>query len=102
MYPKCTKFTRLSFIVKLYEIKCIHGFSEAAFSDLLRLIKEVFPDVNTPSSFRAAKSMIKDLGLSYEKIHACPKDCMLFWAENEKLDFCKTCGASRWKEIKKK
>ncbi|WOG86997.1 hypothetical protein DCAR_0206216 [Daucus carota subsp. sativus] len=86
LYPNCKKFTQLSFIVRLYQVKCIHGFSEAAFTALLELIKEVFPDVNLPSSFSVAKGMIKDLSPGYQKIHACPNDCMLFWAENEKLD----------------
>ncbi|XP_074376914.1 uncharacterized protein LOC141718433 [Apium graveolens] len=102
LYPECLKFTRLSFIVRLYQLKCIHGFSESAFSDLLKLIKEVFLNCNVPSSFNAAKGMIKDLGLDYQKIHACPNDCMLFWGENEKLDFCKTCEASRWREVENK
>ncbi|WOH15038.1 hypothetical protein DCAR_0934571 [Daucus carota subsp. sativus] len=46
--------------------------------------------------------MIRDLRLDYQKIHACPKDCMLFWAENEKLESCKTCGTSRWKVVDNK
>ncbi|KAL6584538.1 hypothetical protein OROMI_003827 [Orobanche minor] len=102
LYPECKKFTRLSFIVRLYQLKCIHGFSESAFSDLLELIKEVIPNVNLPSSFNVAKGMIKDLGLDYQKIHACPNDCMLFWAENERLDKCRKCGTSRWKLIEDK
>ncbi|XP_074323281.1 uncharacterized protein LOC141660217 [Apium graveolens] len=48
LYPESKKFTRLSFIVRLYQLKCIHGFSEAIFSDLLDLIKEAFPKVNMP------------------------------------------------------
>ncbi|XP_074377722.1 uncharacterized protein LOC141719247 [Apium graveolens] len=86
LYPESKNFTSLSFIVRLYQLKCIHGFSEAIFSDLLDLIKEAFPNVNVPSSFNSSKVMIKDLGLDYQKIHACSNDCMLFWAENEGLD----------------
>ncbi|XP_074350584.1 uncharacterized protein LOC141689948 [Apium graveolens] len=102
LYPESKNFTRLSFIVRLYQLKCIHGFSEAAFSDLLDLIKEAFPNVNVPSSFNSAKVMIKDLGLDYQKIHACSNDCMLFWAENEGLDICKKCKTSRWKVVEDK
>ena len=36
-----------------------------------------------------------NLGLDYQRIHACPNDCMLYWAENEKENNCKTCGVSR-------
>ncbi|XP_074356308.1 uncharacterized protein LOC141696010 [Apium graveolens] len=102
LYPECKKFSRLSFLVRLYQLKCIHGFSESGFSDLLELIKEVFLHVNLSSSFSAAKGMIKDLGLDYQKIHACPNDCMLFWAENERLENCAKCGTSRWRVVEKK
>jgi len=43
--------------------------------------------------------MINDLGLDYKKIHACPKDCMLFWKESENLDVCSIYKYSRWKEF---
>ncbi|XP_074351502.1 uncharacterized protein LOC141690616 [Apium graveolens] len=102
LYPECKKFSRLSFLVRLCQLKCIHGFSESGFSDLLELIKEVFPHVNLPSSFSAAKGMIKDLGLDYQKIHACPNNCMLFWPENERLENCAKYGTSRWRVVEKK
>ncbi|XP_074328065.1 uncharacterized protein LOC141665977 [Apium graveolens] len=102
LYPESKKFTHLSFIVRLYQLKCIHGFSEVAFSDLLDLIKEALPNINVSSSFNSAKVMIKDLGLDYQKIHACPNDCMLFWAENEGLDIYKKYKTSRWKVVEDK
>ncbi|XP_063936179.1 uncharacterized protein LOC108203846 [Daucus carota subsp. sativus] len=95
-------YGHMTSIVRLYQVKCIHGFSEAVFTALLELIKEVFPDVNLPSSFSVAKGMIKDLSPGYQKIHACPNDCILFWAENEKLDKCTKCGTSRWKLYEQK
>ena len=99
LYPGSKKFTRLGFIVKLYQLKCIHGFSESSFSAILELIKEAFPDVNLPPSFNAAKNIIKELGLDYQKIHACPNDCMLYWGENINETKCKVCGVSRWKNV---
>ena len=45
--------------------------------------------------------MISELGLDYKKIYVCPKDCMLFWKENNNLDFRKSCKSSRWKEFPK-
>ena len=100
LYPGSKKFTRLSFLVRLYHWKCLHGVTESAFGDLLLLIKEAFPDVEVPSSFNAAKKVIKDLGLDYKKIHACPNDCMLFWDENKDEISCRNCGASRWTDAK--
>ncbi|WMV46923.1 hypothetical protein MTR67_040308 [Solanum verrucosum] len=40
--------------------------------------------------------MIKNLGLDYEKIDACPDDCMLFRNDHKDDEFCHTCGASRY------
>ncbi|XP_025886273.1 uncharacterized protein [Solanum lycopersicum] len=66
---------------------------------LLDLIREAFPFAQIPDSFYKAKKVIKDLGLHYEKIHACTNDCILFWNDNAKLDNCSVCGASRWKNV---
>jgi hypothetical protein len=97
LYPGCKKFSRLSFLVRLYHWKCIHGVTESAFGEILQLIKEVVPDINVPASFNSAKKIIRNLGLDYKKIHACPNDCMLYWRENENAVSCKTCSSSRWK-----
>ncbi|XP_059291096.1 uncharacterized protein LOC132044618 [Lycium ferocissimum] len=100
LYPGCKNFSKLSFTIRLYLFKCIHGLSNVAFSDLLDLIKEAFPFAQLPESFNKAKKVIKDLGLGYEKIHACPNDCMLFWNDNAKKDNCSMCGSSRWKNVR--
>ncbi|CAL8156901.1 unnamed protein product [Prunus armeniaca] len=38
--------------------------------------------------------------MSYEKIHACPNDCILYRKDYEDSTNCPTCGVSRWKEGK--
>ena len=38
---------------------------------------------------------MKDSGHDYEKMHACPIDCMLFWKENN----YSVCGSSRWRTV---
>ncbi|XP_060182239.1 uncharacterized protein LOC132611897 [Lycium barbarum] len=100
LYPGCKNFSKLSFTIRLYLFKCIHGLSNVAFSDLLDLIKKAFPFAQLPESFNKAIKVIKDLGLGYEKIHACLKDCMLFWNDNAKIDNCSVCGSSRWKNVR--
>ncbi|XP_004510005.1 uncharacterized protein [Cicer arietinum] len=98
LYPGCKKFSTLSFTIRMYLLKCIHGWSNASFTALLELLKEAMPDLNILVSFNKTKSMIKDLGLDYKKIDACPNNCMLFWKEHKKDDSCHHCGASRWIE----
>nr|XP_009799788.1 PREDICTED: uncharacterized protein LOC104245807 [Nicotiana sylvestris] len=43
LYPGCENFSKLSFTIRLYLLKSLHGLSNVAFSDLLELIKEAFP-----------------------------------------------------------
>ncbi|KAK9206706.1 hypothetical protein WN943_016985 [Citrus x changshan-huyou] len=46
------------------------------------------------------KKTLNALGMEYEKIHACPNDCILYWKDYKDLTSCPTCGLSRWKVIK--
>jgi hypothetical protein len=99
LYPGCEGFSTLSFIIRLYLLKCLHGWSNASFTSLLELLKEAIPNLNIPESFNKTKAMISDLGLDYKKIHACPNDCMLYWKDRESDSSCSICKTSRWKEF---
>ncbi|XP_062021059.1 uncharacterized protein LOC133737546 [Rosa rugosa] len=97
LYPGSTKMKKLEYLVRLYQIKCLGGISDKALSLLLKLTKSILPDGETlPDSFYKAKRSICDLGLSYEKIDACPNDCMIYWKDTANLDKCHTCGTSRY------
>ena len=85
LFPGCVKFTKLSALIRLYNIKGRNGWSNKSFSDLLSCLSDMLPDKNEiPLSVYEEKKIIVALGLEYEKIHACP-----------------TCGMSRWKSPKK-
>ncbi|XP_057993145.1 uncharacterized protein LOC131174101 [Hevea brasiliensis] len=97
-----SKSSKLSCLVKLLHIKSLGRWSNESFTMLLQLLKdELLPQgSNLPQSYYDAKKVIQDLGLSYKKIDACVNNCMLYWKEDERLDFCKICGYSRWKTDK--
>ncbi|XP_060213001.1 uncharacterized protein LOC132640428 [Lycium barbarum] len=94
-----SKISKLSTLIKLLHIKSMGRWSNESFTMLLKMLKEeLLPDgANLPNSYYEAKKVIRDLGLSYHKIDACVNDCMLYWKEDNLLDSCKVCGASRWK-----
>ncbi|XP_042942614.1 uncharacterized protein LOC122276775 [Carya illinoinensis] len=96
LFDGCTKFTKLSFIVKLLHIKSIGGWSIKSFDMLLDLLRSSFPDALLPQSYEESRSLERGLGFKYDKIHACPNDCILFWKENAALNECPVCKASRW------
>lgn len=61
-------------------------------------LKKYFPICkNFPSNFYCTKKLINSSGLSYEKINACPNNCMLFWKTHSKNTFCPICSANRYK-----
>jgi hypothetical protein len=95
-----TKYSKLSAIVHIYNLKCMGGLSNSIFTYFLEFINELVPtdEPALPNNTYEAKKYLRDLGLGYEKIPACRNNCMLFWKENEKLDTCTVCGKSKWKD----
>ncbi|BBN67204.1 hypothetical protein Prudu_8S000300 [Prunus dulcis] len=101
LYPGSSKYTMLSALVKLYNLKAKHGMSDVCFTELLILQGDLLSKINTlPSSMYEAKKILSALGMSYEEIHACPNDCILYRKDYEDSTNCPTCGVSRWKEGK--
>jgi hypothetical protein len=46
-----------------------------------------------------SKTIIKGLGMDYEKIHVCKNNCMLFMTEHAGEKKCLKCGQSRFVEV---
>ncbi|TYK30539.1 hypothetical protein E5676_scaffold71G00030 [Cucumis melo var. makuwa] len=93
LYEGCKKFTKLSTLVKLYNLKVRHGWSNISFSELLKALKDILPSPNDlPTSMYEAKKTLGALGMKYEKIHACPNDCCLYRKEYANAIVCFKCG----------
>nr|BDI54539.1 transposon protein, putative, CACTA, En/Spm sub-class [Triticum aestivum] len=45
------------------------------------------------------KKIMKALSMDYEKIHVCPKNCLLFRHEYADDNYCRKCGSSRYIEV---
>jgi hypothetical protein len=79
-------------------IKSDHGLSEAGYDKIIKNARSILPEGNKlKEKFYAAKSMMKPLGLGYQKIDMCPNFCILYYLENSKLTECMTCGHSHYK-----
>ncbi|XP_042946110.1 uncharacterized protein LOC122279492 [Carya illinoinensis] len=99
LYEGCTKHTKFSDIVRLWNMKCLGGLSNSIFTKLLEFVNELLPPrASLPKNACEAKKYMNELGLGYEKILACPNGCMLFWKDNENLETFVVCGASKWKQ----
>ncbi|KAL5550191.1 hypothetical protein UlMin_000367 [Ulmus minor] len=83
LYSRCSTHTVLSTLVRLYNLKAKHGWSDNSFSELLSLLADVLPDPNEiPRSSYEAKKTLSSLGMDYKKIHTCPNDCILYRADS--------------------
>ncbi|XP_016200320.1 uncharacterized protein LOC107641339 [Arachis ipaensis] len=102
LYHGCSKYSKLSFLVKLYHIKCMRGVSDKAMSMFLNLLRDAFEQAKLPKTVYEARKTIRKLGIEYIKIDACPNDYMMYRGDDENLTRCKKCGCSRWKQKTKK
>lgn len=80
-------------------------WSNESFDSLLKILKDMLPEgEKLPPYFYDTKKIVEGLGLTYEKIHACSNECMLFRKVAAKdVNECKIFfGAYRWKNMLKK
>ncbi|XP_031091107.1 uncharacterized protein LOC115996105 [Ipomoea triloba] len=83
---------------ELDELLTGNGWSDKSFTALLGLLKDMLPEDNElPKNTYDAKKILCPMGIEYEKIHACPNDCILFRNDYKELHVCPICGASRYK-----
>jgi hypothetical protein len=100
LYPnnKCTKLTRIIFLMNLCTI---HGITnkfnvDEIFTFLcLYLLLEPICLLN---NFYIAKTLTRQLGLDYKTIHACTKGCVLFQGEHQNVIHCPKCGGPHYKD----
>ncbi|WVZ58442.1 hypothetical protein U9M48_008718 [Paspalum notatum var. saurae] len=98
LYPGCKEATKISFIVRLFQLKCMYGFSNSGIGAVLDLFSAVLPEGHcVPDTLDKVRKVVRDLGLDYQKIHACVNDCVLYRKDYEEMDKCPVCGESRWK-----
>ncbi|PKU83218.1 hypothetical protein MA16_Dca006618 [Dendrobium catenatum] len=97
LYPGCKRFSKLSFILHLFRLKCLNSWTARSFDMLLELLIEAFPEgISLPKTTYEVKKLMDAFDLGYTKIHACTNDCTLFWGDKSNDNACEVCGASRW------
>ena len=101
IYPN-SNITKLSFLVRIYNLKARNGRRDNNFSQLLSLLGYILPkDNNIPNSMYETKKILWALSMEYEKIYACPNDCILYQKEFMDASICLECKTSRWKKNSK-
>ena len=99
LYPGCkNSLTLLSAMLSLVNVKAKYRWSDKSFSSLLQVVHDMLPeDNNLPKSYYQAKKILCPIGMEYQKIHACPNDCILYRHKFLEMSKCPRCGVSRYK-----
>ena len=88
----------LSAVLSLVNVKARYEWSDKSFSLLLEVVHNMLPEQNMqPKSYYQAKKILWPMGMEYQKIHACPNDCILCKHELKEIHNCPRCGVSRYK-----
>ena len=55
LYDRCESYSELSFLVRLFHLKCLNGWTQQSFTLLLEVLSNQFPDTSLPKTFHEAK-----------------------------------------------
>ncbi|XP_078154434.1 uncharacterized protein LOC144549544 [Carex rostrata] len=100
LWDGCDKeHTVLACVTELLSIKSDCGITKEGFNRILSAVKKwLLKENRLPPNQYQCKKLVKGLGLSHVKIHACPNDCMLYYGDNNiSKEKCDVCGHDRFK-----
>jgi hypothetical protein len=95
-----TNLTVLQAVTRLLAMKSKYNFSNQFYNDIVKLIIDLSPMKHNMSKYLyQSKKIVAGLGINYEKIDMCEKNCMLFWKEHTNDIKCMHCGRSRYVKV---
>jgi hypothetical protein len=95
-----TELTILQAMTRLMRMKSIYNFSNQCYNDIMKLIIDlILAKHNMPKDLYQSKKIVTSLGMNYEKIDVCERNCILFWKEDKDDTECMHCGRSRYVKV---
>jgi len=97
LWDGCINHSKLSVIAQVFTVKSNYGLSGIGYDRIVEWARNILPEGNMmKENFYSANSMMKPLGLGYQKIDMFPNFNMLYYLENVDLTECTICGYSRY------
>ncbi|XP_048502811.1 uncharacterized protein LOC125498615 [Beta vulgaris subsp. vulgaris] len=97
-----SKVSVLEMASRVTSLKCEYNLPHRCVDGFASLLNEAIPQNNHMGrTFYDIKKVLKGLELPHERIHVCPRGCMLFWKGNAHLDKFSVCGNDRYKKTSK-
>jgi hypothetical protein len=95
-----TDVTALQAVTRLIAFKSKYSFSNKCYNNIVKLIIDlILAKHNMLKDLYQSKKIVSGLGMNYEKIDACEKNCMLFWKEHKYDTECMHCIRSRYVKV---
>jgi hypothetical protein len=95
-----TELTILQAMTCLMGMKSKYNFSNQCYNDIVKLIIDLIPtNHNMPKDLYQSKKIVAGLGMIYEKINICERNCILFWKEQKDDTGCMHCGRFRYVKV---
>jgi hypothetical protein len=95
-----TELTILQAMTCLMGMKSKYNFSNQCYNDIVKLIIDlILTNHNMPKDLYQSKKIVAGLGMIYEKINICERNCILFWKEQKDDTGCMHCGRSRYVKV---
>jgi hypothetical protein len=90
-----TDSTVLQAVIRLMGMKSKYNFSNLCYNNIMKMIIDLIPvKQNIPKDLYLSNKIVAGLGMNYEKIDVCERNCM-FCKEHKDDTECIHCGRSR-------
>jgi hypothetical protein len=95
-----TTVSQLDAIGRVMALKSQYSWSREGFDAMLTVFASMLPEGHIlPKSLYESQKLLRALKMPYDKIHACPKGCVLFRKEHAEEKYCPKCKSSRFLEV---
>jgi hypothetical protein len=96
-----TDVTVLQAVTRFMTMKSKYNFSNQCYNDIIKLIIDLISmKHNMLTDLYQSKKIVSSLGMNYEKIDVCEKNCILFWKEHKDDIEWMHCGRSRYVKVR--
>jgi hypothetical protein len=94
---KHTEVSQLDAIGRIMGLKSELNLSREGFDKMLVVWGTMLPKGHIlPSNLYESEKLLRALKMPYDKIHVCPKGCVLFRKEHKDAKYCPKCKSSRY------
>jgi hypothetical protein len=81
-------------------MKSKYNFLNQCYNDIVMFIIDFIPAKhNMLKDLYQSKKIVASLGMNYEKIYVCKRNCMLFWKEHNDDTEYMHCGRSGYMKV---